>query len=233
MGRDLRYEMSIAFEEAVLGKETEISIHRMEVCIDCSGTGTRNKQGPSDLRPAPGDAARSADQQDSSRSRRHATSAAAPGTIITNPCPTCRGEARVRAARQDRGGVPAGVEEGDAFATRAKATPAASVARMATSSSFFQSGHGVLSAMARTASRDADLRAPGGAGRRAQHPDTRGRDHQNSRGRRADKVSDRGKGVPHLNERGRGDLVVQVVGQTPRKLTKVQRELLRQLAERR
>ena len=53
-GRDLRYEMTIDFEEAVFGKETEISIHRMEVCIDCSGTGTRNKQGPIDLPAMPG-----------------------------------------------------------------------------------------------------------------------------------------------------------------------------------
>ena len=41
----------------------------------------------------------------------------------------------------------------------------------------------------------------------------------------------RGKGVPHLNEHGRGDLVVQITVQTPRKLTKAQSELLRQLAE--
>jgi molecular chaperone DnaJ len=41
----------------------------------------------------------------------------------------------------------------------------------------------------------------------------------------------RGKGVPHLNEHGRGDLVVQVVVKTPKKLTKPQRDLLRQLGE--
>ena len=41
----------------------------------------------------------------------------------------------------------------------------------------------------------------------------------------------RGKGVPYLNERGRGDLIVQVVVQTPKKLTRIQRELLRQLGE--
>jgi molecular chaperone DnaJ len=41
----------------------------------------------------------------------------------------------------------------------------------------------------------------------------------------------RAKGVPYLNEHGRGDLVVQVVVQTPKKLTKVQKELLRQLGE--
>jgi molecular chaperone DnaJ len=41
----------------------------------------------------------------------------------------------------------------------------------------------------------------------------------------------RGKGVPHLNEHGRGDLVVQVVVQTPKRLSKAQRDLLRQLGD--
>jgi molecular chaperone DnaJ len=41
----------------------------------------------------------------------------------------------------------------------------------------------------------------------------------------------RGKGVPHLNERGKGDLVVEVRVSTPTKLTKQQRDLLKQLSE--
>jgi len=41
----------------------------------------------------------------------------------------------------------------------------------------------------------------------------------------------RGKGVPYLNDRGRGDLVVQVVVQTPRKLSKAQRDQIKQLDE--
>ena len=41
----------------------------------------------------------------------------------------------------------------------------------------------------------------------------------------------RNEGVPHLNEAGRGDLVVEVMVQTPKKLTRTQRELIRQLAE--
>jgi molecular chaperone DnaJ len=41
----------------------------------------------------------------------------------------------------------------------------------------------------------------------------------------------RGKGVPHLNERGKGDLIVEVRVETPAKLTKQQRDLLRQLSE--
>ena len=41
----------------------------------------------------------------------------------------------------------------------------------------------------------------------------------------------RSKGVPYLNERGRGDLIVQVAIQTPKKLTRIQKELLRQLGD--
>jgi molecular chaperone DnaJ len=41
----------------------------------------------------------------------------------------------------------------------------------------------------------------------------------------------RGKGVPHLNSRGKGDLIVRINVQTPTKLTKQQKEMLRQLGE--
>src|SRR6202000_3242425 len=41
----------------------------------------------------------------------------------------------------------------------------------------------------------------------------------------------RGKGVPHLNSHGKGDLIVEIRVQTPNKLTKTQKELLRQLSE--
>jgi molecular chaperone DnaJ len=41
----------------------------------------------------------------------------------------------------------------------------------------------------------------------------------------------RGKGMPDVNGRGRGDLLVTVQVQTPKKLTKEQRQLLEQLAK--
>ncbi len=41
----------------------------------------------------------------------------------------------------------------------------------------------------------------------------------------------KGKGVPHLNERGKGDLIVEVRVKTPAKLTREQRDLLRQLGD--
>ena len=41
----------------------------------------------------------------------------------------------------------------------------------------------------------------------------------------------RGKGVPHLNSHGKGDLIVEVRVATPSKLSKTQRDLLKQLSE--
>jgi len=41
----------------------------------------------------------------------------------------------------------------------------------------------------------------------------------------------KGKGVPHLNSHGKGDLIVEIRVQTPGKLNKQQKELLKQLSE--
>jgi molecular chaperone DnaJ len=41
----------------------------------------------------------------------------------------------------------------------------------------------------------------------------------------------RGKGVPYLNEKGRGDLIVKVVVQIPKKLSKAQRDLIGELGK--
>jgi molecular chaperone DnaJ len=41
----------------------------------------------------------------------------------------------------------------------------------------------------------------------------------------------RGRGVPYLNERGHGDLIVKVLVQIPKKLSRAQRELVTKLAE--
>jgi molecular chaperone DnaJ len=41
----------------------------------------------------------------------------------------------------------------------------------------------------------------------------------------------RGRGVPHLNDKGHGDLIVKVLVQIPRKLSRSQRELVAKLAE--
>lgn len=45
-GADLRYNLTVTFEEAVFGAEKEIVVPRTGVCRDCSGTGARKGTRP-------------------------------------------------------------------------------------------------------------------------------------------------------------------------------------------
>ena len=53
-GDDLRFDLTIDFEDAFFGTETEVKIRRLETCATCSGSGSASGRGPSDLRAVPG-----------------------------------------------------------------------------------------------------------------------------------------------------------------------------------
>src|SRR5216684_8680032 len=46
-GNDLRYDMALAFEEAVFGKDATLEVPRTVTCNDCSGTGAKPGTAPS------------------------------------------------------------------------------------------------------------------------------------------------------------------------------------------
>ncbi len=48
-GRDLRYDLTLEFEEAVFGKEKEITIRRLEMCDGVQGHGRGEGQGSGDV----------------------------------------------------------------------------------------------------------------------------------------------------------------------------------------
>ena len=48
-GRDLRYDLTLEFEEAVFGVEKEISIRRMEACDGLQRVGRGERQGSGDV----------------------------------------------------------------------------------------------------------------------------------------------------------------------------------------
>ena len=45
-GRDLRYDMTVEFEEAAFGVEKQIEIRRLEACEECRGTGSAKGKAP-------------------------------------------------------------------------------------------------------------------------------------------------------------------------------------------
>ena len=114
-GADLRYDLTITFEEAVFGCQKDIELPRWENCSTCHGSGA-----------APGTStARCSACQGTGEIRRVQQSifgqfvnvtmcerCRGEGRVITTPCEKCRGQGRVRQNRRVKVNIPAGVDDG-------------------------------------------------------------------------------------------------------------------------
>ena len=233
-GRDVRFDKTIEFEDAVFGKDTDVTIRRLEVCVDCRGTGSDNGRGPSTCPQCQGHG-QVRYQQGFFSIARTCNACGGTGSVVSDPCPTCRGDGRVQREHTIHVSIPAGVEEG----TRIRYQGEGDAGRFGGPSGdlyivlsvkphqFFERDgndlHCVLPISFIQAALGADLDIPTLEG----HTVLKIPEGTQS----GKEFRLRSKGVPYLNERGRGDLVVQVVVQTPKKLTRIQRELLRQLGD--
>jgi molecular chaperone DnaJ len=233
-GRDVRYDHTIAFEEAVFGKETEIVNRRMEVCGDCRGSGTSTGRGPTTCPQCQG-RGQVRYQQGFFSIARTCTTCSGTGSIIADPCSTCRGEARVQREHTIKVNIPAGVEdgtriryqgEGDAGRFGGPAGDLYIVLAVKAHEFFERDGndlHCVIPVSFPQAALGTELSIPtldGEAKLKVPEGTQSGKEFRI-----------RSKGVPYLNEHGRGDLIVQIAVQTPRKMNRVQRELVRQLGD--
>jgi molecular chaperone DnaJ len=233
-GEDLRYDITIEFEDAVFGKETEIKVRRRENCATCKGTGTTSGKGPSVCATCQGRGQLRYQQGFFSVARACGTCGGS-GTVITDPCSTCRGETRVAREFKMNVKIPAGVEDG----TRIRYSGEGEAGRFGgprgdlyvvltvKPHDFFERDgndlHCVVPISFPQAALGDEIQIPG-----LSAPVTLRVPEGTQNGK---EFRIRNEGVPHLNEAGRGDLVVEVMVQTPKKLTRTQRELIRQLAE--
>lgn len=114
-GADLRYDLTITFEEAIFGCQKDIELPRWENCSTCHGNGA-----------APGTSTtRCSACQGTGEIRRVQQSifgqfvnvtmcerCRGEGRVITTPCEKCRGQGRVRNNRRVKVNIPAGVDDG-------------------------------------------------------------------------------------------------------------------------
>jgi len=114
-GDDLRYDMTITFEEAFTGVERHIDVPRAATCERCSGSGAE-----------PGTSAETCGTCGGAGQVRRAqqsifgsvvTAATCPtcagaGRVIRSPCAECRGQGRVQKTRRLAVRIPAGVDSG-------------------------------------------------------------------------------------------------------------------------
>ncbi|MBI4160907.1 MAG: molecular chaperone DnaJ [Acidobacteria bacterium] len=110
-GSDLRYDLEIDFEEAVLGAETQIHVARLEACPDCRGSGGAS---PGSLVSCPDCGGRGAVhlRQGFFTLSRTCARCQGSGQFLRDPCRACRGTGHVQAEKTIRVKIPAGVDTG-------------------------------------------------------------------------------------------------------------------------
>jgi molecular chaperone DnaJ len=114
-GADLRYELTITFEEAVFGCQKEIELPRWETCSTCRGSGAQPGTSTSRCSVCQGTGEIRRVQQSIFGQFVNVTMCErcrGEGRVITTPCEKCRGQGRVRNNRRVVVNIPAGVDDG-------------------------------------------------------------------------------------------------------------------------
>jgi molecular chaperone DnaJ len=231
-GQDLRYNLEITLEEAYRGRSAEIKLPTQVACETCHGSGAEPGSSPETCPHCNGHG-RVRATQGFFTVERTCSACRGTGKIIRNPCKTCRGAGLTQKERTLSVDIPPGVEEGTRIrlsgegAAGMNGGPSGDLyifLAVAEHRIFQRDGH------------DLHCRAPvslvmaalGGAievptldGGRAKVAIPEGT--QPGRQFRL-----RGKGMPVLRSAQRGDLYVEIAVETPVKLTKRQKELLRE-----
>jgi molecular chaperone DnaJ len=201
-GADLRYDMQVSLEEAFHGKTTEIEI---EVSV-------RAKQGLFVVeRPCPTCSGR--------------------GSLIEDPCRVCRGEGRVDRPQSLKVDIPAGVDTGTRIRLSGKGEAGQRGAAPGDLYIFLHvQQHRVFEREGTTLLTRVPVSfTTASLGGCVEIPDLDGSTNRLDipAGIQSGKqLRVRGAGMPVLQGRGRGDLVAEIVVETPTKLSRRQKELL-------
>ena len=109
-GNDLRFNMSITFEEALLGKDGKIKLRRPEQCGACGGTGA--KGGATKRCSTCGGAGQVRFQQGFFTVSRTCATCRGAGSTASETCPRCRGQKFLEREKTISVRIPPGVDTG-------------------------------------------------------------------------------------------------------------------------
>jgi molecular chaperone DnaJ len=232
-GADLRYDMEISLDEAFHGKQAEIEIEVSTACEPCSGKGAEPGTGTRRCNLCGGHGKVRA-QQGFFMVERTCPTCHGRGEVIEKPCRSCHGEGRVDRAQKLEVAVPPGVDSGTRIRLSGKgeAGPNGSPAgdlyifiHLRRHAVFEREGTTLITRAPITFTKAAlggEIEIPGLDG--VTHSIIIPAGIQSGK-----QLRKRGAGMPVLQGRGTGDLVVEIMVETPTKLSARQKELLREL----
>ncbi len=237
-GSDLRMDLSVTLKEVVTGVEKTIVIPRLEKCDTCGGKGAKDSE---DITTC--DACRGTGRETSVRrtpfglfqTTTTCRRCGGEGTIIKEPCPECSGSGRVKKSSKLKIRIPAGVESGTRLRISGEGEAGA---RGDSPGDLYVVIHVLEHPLFKREGNDIYVDVPisftqAALGSEVEIPTIDGKTKiKIPEGTQTGTIfSIKGKGIPDLSGYGTGVQKAKVTIQTPEKLTKRQKELLKKYAE--
>lgn len=238
-GADLNVRMEITFEQAFMGVEKEIVITRDEECTVCHGTGAKPGTSPIKCPTCHGTGQVTQVQNTilgQMQTTRTCSACHGTGEIINEPCENCRGKGTVRKQPKIKVKIPAGIDDNQTVVLRGEGEPGKKggpkgdlyiTVKVKNHSVFTRKGNNVLCDIPITmtqAALGAELEIPMVDGSKEKYKIPEGT-------QTGTKFTIRNKGFKSINSNSIGEFIFTVVVQTPKRLTREQRDLLVQLAK--
>ncbi len=237
-GADLRYDLTIEFGEAVSGVTREISFPTLVTCDVCSGAGGEPGTEPERCPECNGTGERRRVSQTILGQMVNITACPrchGEGQVVSAPCHNCGGDGRVRQERTLEVRVPAGIDSGQRIAIEGQGEAGP---RDGPSGDLYVQvtvrDHPELMRQGTELFYELPITfAQAALGAKVEVPTVEGRETvEIAPGTQSGtEIRLRGEGVPRLRGSGRGDLHVIATVVVPPKLTKKERDLLKQLDE--
>lgn len=237
-GSDLRYDLDITLHDAAFGSEKTISVPRLETCPDCDGTGAKSKNDIQKCDTCEGSGITRETRRTPFGIFSTTTTCSkcrGRGEFIKERCTGCHGNGRVEKTRKIKVEIPAGVEDGTRLriANEGEAGEAGAphgdlyvVMNIEPHEFFERHGQDIYCEVPIsfvTAALGGEVEVPTLKGRATLKVPLA--TQTNTVFRMKD------KGLPALHGYGTGNQNVRVVVETPKKLTRKQQDLIRQLGK--
>jgi molecular chaperone DnaJ len=231
-GADLRYNMEITLAEAYEGKTAQIRVPTSVTCEACTGSGAKSGTAPSTCRTC-GGVGKVRASQGFFTIERTCPSCQGRGEVIETPCPVCSGSGRVTRERTLSVTIPEGVEDGTRIRLAGEGEaglrggPAGDLYIFLSIKphEFFQRDGADLFCRVpiamTTAALGGQVEVPTIDGSKSKVKIPEGTES-------GKQFRIKSKGMPVLRSKQQGDLYIQVEVETPKSLTRKQRELLKE-----
>lgn len=233
-GRDLRYDLALTFQEAFQGIERKIQINRSDPCAECEGLG-HPPDAPPRKCPHCGGRGQLLHNQGFITFSSTCVACGGQGMIATKACRGCGGSGKVEKPKQLKVKIPAGIDDGMRLCLRGEGEAGDRggppgdlyvVVHIHPDERFHREGEHLILRL------KVNL-AQAALGRKIQVETPDGSEELKlPEGVQTGEVLKiKGRGMPRLQKGGRGDLLVQILVETPKKLNRKQKQLFEALEQ--